>query len=361
MAKVDSMYRFFLTIQLPQEVVFEEEYSMKYEIKTDYKSENILLTRTLNFPVHGKGETPWEKYFRFDVAAHQEYGVILIALKNKGTDEVYILDIPLSEKLIYPPSEFTLNDIHSLFPVCSNYIHSNDTLYIDNFNRDVTDFFIYRYKTDFSAADPPMYRIKKNISKSMVVDSLFVVKAGDSFTLQKEALYLIQSDTSTLSGIGLRSHGAFYPKLASMEEIIQPVIYLTTKTEIDKLMADENKKEAFETFWLDMTKSADGAQWIIRSYFDRIEEANYFFTNYKEGWKTDMGMVFIILGPPDEVYKDGEKESWHYRSEGKDPLVIFNFLHIKSLFTDQQYMLIRDNQYKSYWYKAIDSWRKGRN
>jgi len=127
------------------------------------------------------------------------------------------------------------------------------------------------------------------------------------------------------------------------------------------LMADENKKEAFETFWLDMTKSADGAQWIIRSYFDRIEEANYFFTNYKEGWKTDMGMVFIILGPPDEVYKDGEKESWHYRSEGKDPLVIFNFLHIKSLFTDQQYMLIRDNQYKSYWYKAIDSWRKGRN
>ena len=32
------------------------------------------------------------------------------------------------------------------------------------------------------------------------------------------------------------------------------------------------------------------------------------FTSYKQGWKTDKGMIYIIFGAPDEVLKDGERE-----------------------------------------------------
>ena len=72
-------------------------------------------------------------------------------------------------------------------------------------------------------------------------------------------------------------------------------------------------------------------------------------------------MVFIIVGPPDEVYLTDEKESWYYKNPGKNQIVVFNFLKIRNIFSDKHYTLIRDSQYKSFWYRSIDKWRKGVN
>ena len=78
-------------------------------------------------------------------------------------------------------------------------------------------------------------------------------------------------------------------------------------------------------------------------------------------WQAAMGMIFIIVGPPDEVYVSEEKESWYYKNPGKNQIVVFNFMKIRNIFSDKHYTLIRDNQYKSYWYRSIDRWRKGVN
>ena len=206
-----------------------------------------------------------------------------------------------------------------------------------------------------------MFRIKKTVSKSLDISSLTVIKGNESFALEEEGLYFIQSDTSSLSGIGIRVVSEFYPKMTALKELSEPLVYLSTKDEIEELINEEDVRAAFEGFWLDLAKSESVARMIIKRYYDRIEEANIRFTNYKEGWKTDMGMIFIIVGPPDEVYLTDEKESWYYKNPGKNQIVVFNFLKIRNIFSDKHYTLIRDSQYKSFWYKSIDAWRKGIN
>jgi GWxTD domain-containing protein len=145
-----------------------------------------------------------------------------------------------------------------------------------------------------------------------------------------------------------------------MEDIIDPVIYLTTREEINRLKEIEDQREAFERFWLNLSVSEDQASRLIRKYFDQVEIVNRLFTNYKQGWKTDMGMIYIIFGPPDEVYNNGETESWYYRQLTASSAIVFNFLRLKSIFTHQHYLLVRDKEYRNPWFKAIDDWRRGR-
>ena len=39
----------------------------------------------------------------------------------------------------------------------------------------------------------------------------------------------------------------------------------------------------------------------MEEYYAKVEYANKHFTHYTAGWRTDMGMVYIVLGPPSNV------------------------------------------------------------
>jgi GWxTD domain-containing protein len=52
------------------------------------------------------------------------------------------------------------------------------------------------------------------------------------------------------------------------------------------------------------------ARRTIRAYYRRVTQANMLFTSYKEGWKTDMGMVISSFGKPDQINKTKDKEVW---------------------------------------------------
>ncbi len=360
-AKDDSVNHIYFSINIPDGIDFEENVGLNYEIKASLDSEEILFTRTVNYPVHGIGRDSESTYFHIRIPDANNYNVLFLNVINKISGREYTYDIQLISKTTFPPPNFMIFKNSSLLPVCNDYVSVPETLSVQSFNDEDKEFFIYYYKTDFEVADPPMYRIKKTVSKSMDISSLTVVERNETFTLEDEGLYFIQSDTTSLSGIGIRVVSEFYPKMTSIKELSEPLIYLSTKDEIEELMNEEDLRSAFEGFWLDLVKSESVARMIIKRYYDRIEEANLRFTNYKEGWKTDMGMIFIIVGPPDEVYLTDEKESWYYKNPGKNQIVVFNFLKIRNIFSDQHYTLIRDNQYKSFWFKSIDKWRKGVN
>jgi GWxTD domain-containing protein len=286
---------------------------------------------------------------------------MFLNIKNRESGKSYTWDIPLVSETVYPPPDFMLFNKTSGQPECMDYAHNSDTLIIHDFNKKERAFFVYFYDTDFDIADPPMYRLKKNVSKEIEINSLFKVYADSAFVLDQEGLYFIQSDTTSLSGFGIRIENDFYPRITSIRQLVAPLAYLSTKEETEKLLSSDNLRASFERFWLDLAKSEEGAKNMIKKYYDRIAEANRLFTNYKEGWKSDMGMIYTIIGPPDEVYRNEGKESWYYKNPGKNQIVVFNFLNLKNLFCDNHYMLIRDNQYKSFWFKAIDKWRKGIN
>jgi hypothetical protein len=39
----------------------------------------------------------------------------------------------------------------------------------------------------------------------------------------------------------------------------------------------------------------------MEQYYARVEYANKHFSHFQEGWRTDMGMVYITFGPPNNV------------------------------------------------------------
>jgi GWxTD domain-containing protein len=64
----------------------------------------------------------------------------------------------------------------------------------------------------------------------------------------------------------------------------------------------EEKQRRFLEFW----KSRDPNPNTPRNekmekYYERVEYANKHFTHYIDGWRTDMGMVFIMFGSPNNV------------------------------------------------------------
>jgi len=355
--KKDSLFIIFFSVEISKNVGFNDNFSIIYEIKSDYNVNNSLVSRTLTSYLHGIGEDDEKKYFRFEINGQADNNILFLRLKNTLSDIVYIKDIPLKETMTYPAPDFYISKSNSDIPILDSFINFDDSIQIQGPGSNDQIFYIYHYDHIFSAADPPMYRIDKDVSKALDVDLELQVRSGEPFVLQKKGLYFIQSDTTSSSGISIRSEEKFFPKLTTMKNIIDPVIYLTTRQEIDKLKDNENQKEAFERFWLKLASSEDQAGRLIRKYFDQVEIVNELFTNYKPGWKTDMGMIYIIFGPPDEAYSNGETESWYYKTQSST--IVFNFLRLKSIFTHNHYVLIRDRQYKNAWFKAIDNWRRG--
>lgn len=114
----------------------------------------------------------------------------------------------------------------------------------------------------------------------------------------------------------------------------------------------------------------DKARELIRIYYTRALYSNYYFTSYKEGWRSERGMIYIIYGPPDKVYKTSEGESWGYKKSAvksrwggrftvSDSYLFFNFKKRKNIFSDNDFFLSRNETLVTFWDKAIASWRKG--
>jgi GWxTD domain-containing protein len=107
-----------------------------------------------------------------------------------------------------------------------------------------------------------------------------------------------------------------------LEAAINQVKYIATREEwkrLDKAVTD-NKIDEFKAFWLrhDPTPGTEINE-AMEAHYGRIEYANqYFSVMQREGWKTDMGMVFIILGSPDDIERNAYPryskpyEIWRY-------------------------------------------------
>ena len=107
-------------------------------------------------------------------------------------------------------------------------------------------------------------------------------------------------------------------------------------------------------------KDENTAKSLIREYYKRVEIANRYFGTYREGWKTDRGIIFIVYGQPSTIYKDLNSESWIYGEENNILSVKFTFRKIRSEESDNIFILQRSEDYKSNWYRAVDDWRQGR-
>lgn len=220
-----------------------------------------------------------------------------------------------------------------------------------------TTLTISRYTYSFSVADPPMVTSRPLPSKGMQIDTVLVIDSV--FATPAEGLYFIQHDPANNTGFPYKVTSRYFPKPATLPELVAPLIYITTEDEMRKLNSIDQKKQ-FDMFWLEMVGDIDRAKDLIKNYYSRVAVANLFFTGFKEGWKTDKGLIYIIFGPPDEVVKSDANETWRYTQNARLPAVEFDFIHAPGVYDTNYFVLIRNQRYESVWFRAVDLWRKGR-
>ncbi len=156
-----------------------------------------------------------------------------------------------------------------------------------------------------------------------------------------------------------------YPSIKTPLELARPLYYLMNEKEYKKLLSIENPaklKKAIDRFWLSHIKNSKVAKNVISQYYHRVEEANKQFSNYKEGWKTDPGMIYILFGPP--WYNDhfSDQMVWSYSYNQNNPEKNFLFVQpkLKSKFYPfYNFQLQRHSMYYSIEYEQVSRWLSG--
>ncbi|MEO8398187.1 MAG: GWxTD domain-containing protein [Ignavibacteriaceae bacterium] len=113
-----------------------------------------------------------------------------------------------------------------------------------------------------------------------------------------------------------------------LDVAIAQLVYIASSKEISEMEDAKTKDEKiklYSEFWKKKDPSPATEENEIRNeYFRRIAYTNENFGHYVDGWKTDRGMVFIILGPPNNVdrhpfeYDSKPYEVWQYYDLNKD-------------------------------------------
>lgn len=220
----------------------------------------------------------------------------------------------------------------------------------------VSQLHVFLYDRDFQSPQPPFSTASGPADPLLLPDSSFTVNNHQEIAFSKEGLYLVQADTNSAEGFSFRVQKEVFPRYTRIDDLSQPMVYVSTKDEFSALQARGNDKLVFDKTVLGITKDKDRARKFMKSYFNRVEWANRFFTSFKEGWKTDRGMIFVIFGPPDEVRLTGQNEIWYYKNTRSK----FVFVRRGSIYDPEYYVLMRDDKYSGLWYNTIDLWRKSR-
>lgn len=208
---------------------------------------------------------------------------------------------------------------------------------------------------------PPPFNVK-NMTDLIVKPKTVMQFSSDSlYALQfkKPGMYQLLSDTAKVEGFCMFNFGDNFPEFKTPSELIEPLRYLVSKKEYQQLVSYANPKIGVDSLWLSFSKEPDKAREQIRVFYNRAKLANVYFSSFTPGWRTDRGMIFIIFGAPTSVQVMEDKEVWTYGSRLAVRSLEFEFYKISNPFSSNHYLLKRQLKYKTYYYRAVESWRNG--
>lgn len=346
------------------DTLFNANLIIKYEL-TDLNTKLITDSSSIYFSSKGNNKTKQflDGILHLKTLPNHSYDLVVIT-KDLNRDHFIRKKIKINRLDIYNAQNFLLLDSNHNVIFKTNF-KTNDKIYIKkNENNTQNTILLKHYPTDFSIAKPPFSIDTENENTTLKPQSTVELSFDSSktltYTIKEQGLYHLQASESNNSGPTLFSFQEHFPKILTPENMIGPMRYISTKKEYALLTESQNKKIAVDKHWLNIAGSNERARTLIRAFYSRVENTNNFFTSYLEGWKTDRGLIYIIYGTPDVVYKHKGYENWIYGEENNMMSLSFIFIKVSNPISDNDYSLSRSSAFKSSWFRAVDSWRNGR-
>ena len=159
-------------------------------------------------------------------------------------------------------------------------------------------------------------------------ERIIIDKKPEENLSMKVSVTLKQKEISDVKEISLRIRKpglSFF--INNVDEALDQMRYIVTDKEY-KLVKKSKRKEReklFYQFWdgRDPTPGTITNE-LMDQYYYRVKYSNEKFAGFLPGWKSDMGMIYILFGPPDDMQRSfGQNsrytyETWYYYSINRD-------------------------------------------
>lgn len=246
-------------------------------------------------------------------------------------------------------------------PTFSSYVTTSTPIRFKSVDGLARPLFLKRYATNSPPALSPMSTSKRSDFTTFEEKEIIRFHSGDELKLTQEGTYvLLDEENGLVNGFGFLVVNERYPRLTKEEDLLAPLAYMSTNSEIINFKEADTLKNALDLYFLKMSTGNETlAKQVIKSYFRRVEKTNSLFTSYKEGWKSDKGMIYLILGPPSRIQRTGDREVWLYAQSANFSEIIFTFYRKQNQFSENHYELVRYPEYGAYWYPFVEAWRTG--
>ena len=246
-------------------------------------------------------------------------------------------------------------------PMFKTFLSPNEPVHILTNQSDTKKLYV-KYHKDTTPLPFPPFSVAVEPTFNFTADSLWVFNYNpqQAFLLTYKGFYFFQTDTAQKEGLLLANYGDNYPKIKEAQAMIPPLEFITTSEEFRKLQSNLKYKLTIDNYWLGLNPNTELTKELIRIYYTRMTYANQYFTSYKEGWKTDRGMIYMIFGPPSYINKGSTTETWQYyvRQDATNLSITFN--KVPSPYSENHFVMVRSDSYSVFWRTAVDSWRKGK-
>ncbi len=246
-----------------------------------------------------------------------------ISLENFKKDDI-ISDLILID--INKENSLFENGFPIIPPMISD-IDSSINIFYEAISRNASFNFIY-------------YRISSLTNETIISDSIQIantnlvfnnilnipisdkIKSNFKVQLSYEKIYDDSSTEQFISSITIKSNFMGMTSFVNdIDEAIDQLRYIAFTDELKKIFKNKNitKEEKLKEFWEKRDPTPETKQnELMNEYYRRVSFANNQFQTWQKGWKTSMGMIFILFGPPDNIEKNmsdingREYQRWNY-------------------------------------------------
>ena len=262
--------------------------------------------------------------------------------------------------LLFIRNKTVVNDKEKSFPNISKIISTTEaklSVYAEVY-ADSATLGLLNYR--ITSKDKKLI-LEKTSEKDLQRGVTFVTIETDSLKLSLDNYTFTLTVSDVNSSKKISSDKIFFariegvpPSITNIDKAISQLIYLATTNELDSIKEGKNpaeKLERFLNFWKtkDPNKSTPENE-VFNEYYRRVNYANTNFSHYTEGWKSDMGMVYIILGVPNSV----DRHPFEYDSK---PYEIWEYYQINRQFVFVDYTGFGDYRLTSPFYNDLNQYR----
>lgn len=340
---------------------YRADYSISYRLFSSYESAAIVDSSTFKMfdSLYFQNDLSLVYNFPIKTLPGNNYVVeIKFSDSNRGIDSYYSQEI--NRKDANNSQHFLLVDQQDEV-IFEEWVSWKTKFRIITPKTNLTKLFVDYYddvfpaaRTPFSLSHSPVYQLKPKEKCILEINDGIT----DYLQYGREGFFHFRSDSMTKDGFTIFRFHDDYPEIKESELMPGPMRYITTDPEYAMLAASKEPQTIVEKFWIEVAGNERRGFQLLENYYDLVKDANLFFTSYKEGWKTDRGMIYMIFGAPTEVFKKSEIETWIYGDPQKRTRLHFDFIQNKNPFTTNDFELVRQPDYKNPYFVAVDYLRR---